>query len=527
MVREDRLESLVSEKPAAHPAAFSIRYFDHDLRPPEHLLDWYHQIYKAVDDTDAQRNCALFAPRNYGKTVGTISVCPSWLVANFPEIRIGILSHKKGHANKRAKMAVSAIQRIAERLDIEVDHVGKTTIQLAAGRENVEPTVEAGTIRSDDEGSHYDVVIYDDVATFGNQTTAHKDSIRRKFEDSMKNVAAKDGASCLPNGSVNLVIGTRKAPDDLYRQKILRRDDHNWDGFVARNEGQANWNARLWRITPNWEVIENEAYTVTGDDGEIYESLRALPEDIAPIDGGITPTEDFDVLWPEFHPKEKVIFELATESSLHVWRCENQQNPESTKGRVLQLDWLRQRSDIPRQDYEEYRWYAGLDFANPENNDDTESDYWALAVIAHDRQADVSYVVDLWRDRGMSWGEAATEFVAPDLRGYPIGELLIESNFVGGEIADVVSEQTELNVTRSPSSGKKEDRLHSMANKFQQGRVKIADDLESSQWESFIQDEWLAFPDSEHEDRMDSIEIALRGPETSGDFVSPEEIEVF
>jgi len=66
-----------------------------------------------------------------------------------------------------------------------------------------------------------------------------------------------------------------------------------------------------------------------------------------------------------------------------------------------------------------------------------------------------------------------------------------------------------------------------MANKFQQGRVKIADNLESSQWESFIQDEWLAFPDSEHEDRMDSIEIALRGPETSGDFVSPEEIEVF
>lgn len=520
------LKELAQSDPTSHPVPFSLVYFDHDLSPPKHLQDWYHQLWKAIYKEQALRNTALFAPRGYAKTVSTIKVFPAWLAVNFPEIRIGVLSHKKKHANRRAETAVNSIERVCEQLNIPIEDASKTTIQLEAGKENIEPTLEPGSIRTENTGSHYDVVIYDDVATFANQTTAHKDTIRRQFTDTFENVAAKDGASCLPHGSVNVVIGTRKDPNDLYREKILRTNEYNWDGFVAKHVGQADWNARVWRATTDWHVIENEAYIVHGTDGETYRTVRDVPDDVDIID--IEPEDDFRTLWPEFHPSNSVLEDVVTKSSSTVWQCENQQNPEATKGQVLKLDWLRFTDPIPRGDYDAYEWYAGLDFANPDNLEAEmrgESDYWALSVVAYDRENEVSFIVDQWRDRGLSWLDAAQDFVNPHLQDYPVGKLLVESNFSGGEIAETIEDNTGLDVKKSPSDGEKEERLQSMANKFQQGKYKIAADPEMKKWESFIRDEWLAFPEAEHDDRMDSMEIALRGPDTSGSWVEEDELE--
>lgn len=522
--------------------AFSIGHLGSEsiLFPPEHLRDWYQLIDDAVHRPNTPKNLALLGPRNYGKTVSTIEVVPAWLAVNFPSIRMAIVSHKKKHADKRAKTAVAAIEGACDQYGVPIYDSSKTTIQLEAGRTNIEPTLEPLSIRTADTGSHFDVIIFDDIATLTNQTTALRDTISENFEEFYDNVSAKAGATCLPHKSLNIVIGTRKTPEDVYREHILSTNNPEWDGHIARGVSQPGWAARVWRATPDWHVIENEEFVVHGTDGEIYPSLRDLPADVDVIDDGIRPATDtqFRTLWPEFESEETLLTKVVSKAGdAGLWRAENQQNPEAAMGRVLELDWLRFVDPIPREDWDQYEWYAGLDFANPDNlaaEQRGESDYWALAVYAYDRDLEQGYAVDVWRDRGYMWKEAATDFVAVHLSDYPVGELLVESNFDGQEIADVISDSATYDdadvaepnfvVTKTNSEGEKEQRLHRLANRFQQGKVKVASE-QNERWETFIREEWLPFPDAAHDDRFDALEIASRGPENTVEHVDSDEFE--
>ena len=528
---QDAIATLVERNPTAHPLAFSIQHLDSEsvLAPPRHLQDWYQHVYEAVHEPTAPKNLALFGPRNYAKTVSTIDVLPAWFAVNFPDIRMAIVSHKIRHAEKRAATAVASIEEACERYGVPIYDASKTTLQLEAGRSNIEPTLEPLSIRTSDTGSHYDVLIYDDIATLTNQTTALREQISENFEEFVDNVAAKRGATCLPHKSINIVIGTRKTPDDVYREHVLATNNPEWDGHIARGVSQPGWAARVWRATPDFHVIENEEYVVHGTDGEIYDSLRDLPADVDVIDDGIQPTDGvaFETLWPEFERPETLLTKVVSkDGDTGLWQAENQQNPEAAMGRVLKLDWLRFVDPIPRADWDALEWYAGLDFANPNNlaaEERGETDYWALGVWAYDRELDQQYAIDVWRDRELMWEEAATEFVGVHLSDYPVGELLVESNFEGNEIAEVIEDHVDVRVTPSASEGEKEQRLHRLANRFQQGEVKIASE-ENERWESFIREEWLPFPDAAHDDRFDALEIASRAPNQavehvgSGDF---------
>jgi len=526
------LATLVEQQPTSHPLPFSIQHLGSDgiLAPPTHLQDWYQHVYEAVYKPQTPKNLALLAPRNYAKTVSTIDVLPSWFAVNFPEIRMAIVSHKKKHADKRAKTAVASIEEACERYNVPVYDSSKTTIQLEAGRKNIEPTLEPLSIRTNDTGSHFDVIIYDDIATLTNQTTALREQITENFEEFFDNVAAKAGATCLPHKSLNIVIGTRKTPEDVYREHVLSTNTPEWDGCIARGASQPGWAARVWRATPDWHVVENEEYVVHGTDGEIYASLRDLPADVDVIDDGIRPGDgtEFRTLWPAFERPETLLTKVVSkEGSAGLWRAENQQNPEAAIGRILDLDWVRFVDPIPRDDWDALEWYAGLDFANPNNlaaEQRGESDYWALAVYAYDRDLDQEYAIDLWRDRGFMWEEAAEDFVDVHLADYPVGELLVESNFDGNEIADVIDDVVDVTVTPTNSEGEKEQRLHRLANRFQQGQVKVASE-ENERWESFIREEWLPFPDAAHDDRFDALEIASRGPNQAVDHVGSDDFE--
>jgi phage terminase large subunit-like protein len=528
----ESIATLTEEQPTAHPLPFSLRHLRGDgiLAPPRHLRDWYQHLWEAVYKSHTPTNLALFAPRNYAKTVSTIDVAPAWLAVNFPSIRIAIVSHKKTHADKRAKTAVAAIEEACERHGVAVYDSSKTTIQLEAGTHNIEPTLEPLSIRTSDTGSHYDVIIYDDIATLTNQTTALRETISENFEEFYDNVAAKAGATCLPHKSLNIVIGTRKTPEDVYREHVLATNNPEWDGCIARGVSQPGWAARVWRATPDWHVVENEAYEVHATDGEVYDTIRDVPGGAEIVDDGIRagPATEFRTLWPAFEAPETLLTKVVSKGDgAGLWRAENQQNPEAAIGRVLDLDWLRFVDPIPRDDWSALEWYAGLDFANPNNlaaEERGETDYWSLAVYAYDREHDQEYAIDVWRDRGYMWKEAAEDFVGVHLSEYPVGELLVESNFDGKEIADVIEEYVDVRVTPTSSEGEKEQRLHRLANRFQQGRVKVASE-ENQRWESFIREEWLPFPDAAHDDRFDALEIASRGPDSTVDHASSDEFE--
>ena len=88
----------------------------------------------------------------------------------------------------------------------------------------------------------------------------------------------------------------------------------------------------------------------------------------------------------------------------------------------------------------------------------------------------------------------------------------------------MVADNVDVSVTPSNSEGEKEQRLHRLANRFQQGKVKVAS-KENERWESFTREEWLPFPDASHDDRFDALEIASRGPNQAVENVGSDDFE--
>jgi len=125
-----------------------------------------------------------------------------------------------------------------------------------------------------------------------NQTTALRGTISENFEEFYDNVSAKAGATCLPHKSLNIVIGTRKTPEDVYREHVLSTNNPEWDDCIARGVSRPGWAARIWRATPDWHVIENETYQVHATNGEVYDSIRDVPADVEIIDDGIRAGRD-------------------------------------------------------------------------------------------------------------------------------------------------------------------------------------------------------------------------------------------
>ncbi|WP_434521275.1 hypothetical protein [Halorubrum sp. AS12] len=526
------IAKLVEERPTSHPLPFSIRHLGTDgiLAPPRHLRDWYQHIWEAVYKPHTPKNLALLGPRNYAKTVSTINVAPAWLAVNFPQIRMAIVSHKKTHADKRAKTAVASIEEACERYGVPVYDSSKTTLQLEAGTQNIEPTLEPLSIRTSDTGSHYDVIIYDDIATLTNQTTALRSQnlgelrgvLRQRRCEGRRDLPppqvaehrhrdAQDARGRLPRArpcDEQPGVGRLYRPGDLpprvggahlagdaglarHRERDLRRPRHGRRG-VRLDPGRAGGRRDNRRRDPAG-------------------ARHGVPDAVARVRGARDAAHEGRLEGRQRRPVARG--EPAEPRGGHRAR------PRSRLAALRRPD--------PRDDWSALEWYAGLDFANPNNvaaEERGETDYWALAVYAYDRDNDQEYAVDVWRDRGYMWEEAATDFVGVHLSDYPVGELLVESNFDGKEIAETIEDNVDIRVTPSNSEGEKEQRLTRLANRFQQGKVKVASE-ENERWESFIREEWLPFPDAAHDDRFDALEIASRGPNSSVDHASSDEFD--
>lgn len=119
--------------------------------------------------------------------------------------------------------------------------------------------------------------------------------------------------------------------------------------------------------------------------------------------------------------------------------------------------------------------------------------------------------------------------------GEPVSRVLVESNQAQRWLVQEAREE-DIRFHRTSSSGSKEERIISMSSRFEAGRVKIVDrGLEgqteqqearkraSQKWQSFA-DEWVSFPTGSHDDRLDAVEIAMRG--VSGEEVSQSDFDM-
>lgn len=288
-------------------------------------------------------------------------------------------------------------------------------------------------------------------------------------------------------------------------------------------------------------MVENGEFDVIAQHDTTGVETRYPADEIASIDPETETILEVDVhrevpvLWPERWPLEALIDDMITgfgaKQGTLIWRRENQNDAEALQGQVLgedMLNWCREK-DVPDAGLQ---LYVGVDVALVEDADQAaqeDSDYWAAAALAHDPSADRSYLLDIERKRGLSmkravgWVRGFVDDVEGDW-GLFAGKVLVESNQAQRWFVQEARNH-DIRFEQTSSSGSKEERIIDMSARFESGRVLLVDDYDpdespdsdasarSPSWESFVP-EWCAFPGGDHDDRLDAVELALRGLST-------------
>lgn len=507
--QRETLERLVREKPLAHPLVTSIGCFDFELAPPPHLREIYGAVYRAMSDDypEAHRHLARLMPREHGKTEAGTVVTPTWAALRNPNIRILLMSINADKASDKLSEIREHIERLAPRFGRQIVKNNDSQLTLERDETFEEPTIQAAGFKTGVTGGHYDLLIFDDIVEYETQRTQHRrDHAWNKFQDFL-NLDSRQG------NAVFLVLGTRKHRNDLYSQLI----------------NSIGWDTRVEQAISDWSLIENGEYQLKTRHQETGEECWYSADETSKIDAetetvaAVDVDRDVDVLWPEWAPVGSLIKDMVVgfgrDEGTLIWQRENQNDPGALEGQILAADMLEFVDELPDRSL---RWYAGVDLGvedDPEKAARNDTDYWSFCAIAEDASNKLSYVTRLHRKRGMGQ-KAGVEWIGTQLSRLKhrydadVNKVLVESNQAQRWLVEHGRDEG-FRFERSNSSGEKQQRIIDMSSLFERGEVLV---LESAMndWQKFLSNEWCAFPTGDHDDRLDSIEIALRNVSRGG-----------
>lgn len=485
---------MAARKPLAHPSFSAVRLHELEYPPAGFQKDIYHEIYKALNAEkypSQPRRLGYILPRDHGKSTTITHITPSWAALQNPELRIAIISESFDQAKRKLSQCRDTIEEWAPAFGQKVESSNYKEIELARESNHDVATITAAGLDSGITGGRFDLIIYDDVVSWKTQRTpARRDKIEKQFKERL-NLTAGDS-------SVVVVVGTRKHPDDLYQ-------------FLIDNP---TWDVEVQPAIKDKSIIEEGAYDVVTDKGNEYDTIAEVDPRLETITG-VEPHYDAEVLWPERKPLEALLMDMleasASGAGAPVWRREVLAEADALMGSILSEDMFSfvEPDEVP----DNLPTYVGVDLAiedDPEKAARNDTDYTAFARMKYDSASDEMYLLDVSRRRGMSMNKAI-EWLAKNIDDPK--KMLIEGNQAQSFFVQT-AEDNGLPVTETTSTGKKEDRIISMSSRFESGKVMLVEsgDDDSSKWESFAS-EWAEFPSGRHDDRLDAVEITLRGIE--------------
>lgn len=496
-----RLRQLAIERPLAHPLFSSVALHDYEYPPPRHIREMYGAAYRALSPKHphAAKNLLRLYPREHAKSEAVAHVIPTWAALRNPNIRILILSQSQKQANNKLDLCRRTINQWGPQFNRTIVRDAARELTLARNENWDVATITAAGFETSITGGHFDILVFDDFVDYSNQRTEiRRETVENEFQNYL-NLGSQ-------GESLYFVIGTRKHPQDLYSRLIQ----------------SPAWDHEVRQAISDFSVVENEEFEVITSTGERYESIRDVPDEETVtgvwIDEGTR--QRIDVLWPERWPLEKLIYDYLTastegEGSL-VWVRENQNRADALTGQILSEDMLHWVEDLPKSD-DAYSIYAGVDVGlvdDPEEAATGDTDYWAVAVIAHDPMDNVSFLVEVRRRRGMTMKEGQ-RWVQQVLAPFDVNRVLVESNQAQRWLVQEARDDGMIwQGTRS--KGQKAERILAMSSRFESGKVRIADthlDGPDERWQAFVA-EWVEFSgDADkhaHDDLLDACEVALR-----------------
>ena len=178
----------------------------------------------------------ILLPRDTFKTVISVTAVAVATIVENPNARILVTSHTQKQANKRA----SSIRRVIERSEkfhaaygedwqpeFREDKWTDAEFTVARRTKNlIEATVTAAAVGADVTGSHFDLIISDDIVNLENSYT-------QEARDKVYNYLTSLFPHLEPGGTM-LIVGTRWHMDDAYGRLLKNDEERAKNGLHPR-----------------------------------------------------------------------------------------------------------------------------------------------------------------------------------------------------------------------------------------------------------------------------------------------------
>jgi predicted phage terminase large subunit-like protein len=203
-------------------------------------------------------------------------------------------------------------------------------------------------------------------------------------------------------------------------------------------------------------------------------------------------------LWEEKFPLE-LLKKKRDEAGPAIFNAQYQNDVTAMKGAIFRPEWIEVREAPPCQ-----RKYQGVDLAIGKED---HNDYFAHVTIG-ERGRGQYHVLSVYRAR-LSFEDqfraVRTLFLRHDRPDSPVVSVGVEANAYQEAMAQRLRAETTLPVKSIIQTKDKIARAMRMQGLFQTGRITFPNSGTSD-----LIEELLAFPDSDHDDLVDALEMAMR-----------------
>lgn len=403
-----------------------------------------------------RENGVLLAPRGSAKTTWDDSIFLSWLLAMFPDIRIGLISNTASQAKDFSR----AIKWTYESNQAHIALFGNcmsnskwTDVEWLRAGSKWHGSKDVSLFAQGAGGAiiskRFDIILCDDILDEENTATVDQ-------RESVDNWFWKTLRPCLTPDGVIIVIGTRWAEDDLYERLI-----------TSKAEGGKGWRHL---IIPALQ---------TQPDGE----MRSYWEEVWPVDR----------LLEEREQMGSAIFSCAYQNDISGLLAGN-----IFRGPFEHFDVL--------PEGHLYTTKMGVDLASSEKE---RADFTARVTTAKDRcpkdcpQSGDFYVLSAVRDKRETHH---AEFVHDGWLAYPAIDLVIveSQQFQSTLIHTVMSDYPQIPIEGKRADVDKTTRARAVAARYEAHKVRHHRSLRGSAFET----ELLSFPKG-HDDFVDSLGYSM------------------
>lgn len=202
---------------------------------------------------------------------------------------------------------------------------------------------------------------------------------------------------------------------------------------------------------------------------------------------------------------------VRAETGTYNFEAQYQQNPIPRQGNLVRAEWLRTYDEEPHQvpyDYVVQSWDTA-------SSVDPNASYSACTTwgLRQNRY----FLLDVYRERLLFPG--LLDKARRHARAWGARRVLIEDAASGRQLLQSLNHETDIPLTPMPANADKITRLECVSPSIERGRVHLP---RNTPWVGAFIEEILAFPNTRHDDQVDSMSQFLRWAMDREQFRPPE-----